>query len=146
MPVYILNKLMVTSTHQPTDQPTGRIQGNLPFRMLENRKKAEICKKCIICKVGRPTSFNFIREYIFSNVICRLVQLYLYCILLANQFERLPDISVYEVQPIISYKTISSSSYFIVLLILPRFTISYDGYIPVPLILVGISVTDEALL
>ena len=41
--LYILKKLMVTSTDQPTDQPTGRIQSNLPFRILENRKKAEIC-------------------------------------------------------------------------------------------------------
>ena len=38
---------MVTPTDRPTDQPTDRVTGqrlsNLPFRNLDNRKKAEIC-------------------------------------------------------------------------------------------------------
>ena len=44
--LYILKKLMVTSTNRPTDRPTNR-QGEYRaiclFRKLENRKKAEIC-------------------------------------------------------------------------------------------------------
>ena len=40
--LYILKKLMVTSTNQPTDQP-GEYRAICLFRKLENKKKAEIC-------------------------------------------------------------------------------------------------------
>ena len=40
--LYILKKLMVTSTNRPTDQQ-GEYNAICLFRKLENRKKAEIC-------------------------------------------------------------------------------------------------------
>ena len=56
--LYILKKLMVTSTDRPTHQPTNR-QGEYRaiclFRKLGNRKKAEICKnRChnLLCQVN----------------------------------------------------------------------------------------------
>ena len=40
MPVYI------EKNNGDVNRPTGRIQGNLAFRKLENREKAEICNSC----------------------------------------------------------------------------------------------------
>ena len=55
MPLYI-EKLMVTSTDRPTDQPTNR-QGEYRaiFRKLENRKKADICN--LHCSIGLVTMY-----------------------------------------------------------------------------------------
>ena len=50
--LYILKKLMVTSTDQPTNQQ-GEYRAICLFQKLENRKKAEICNK-----VGHPLFSN----------------------------------------------------------------------------------------
>ena len=63
--LYILKKLMVTSTNRPTDRPTNR-QGEYRaiclFRKLENRKKAEICNNCISCHFTYHTYFVFFKS------------------------------------------------------------------------------------
>ena len=46
MPVYI--EKINGDANQPTDRPRGRIWSNLPFRNLDNRKKAEICNSNLI--------------------------------------------------------------------------------------------------
>ena len=37
------NRLLEEKINDDADRPTKRIQSNLPFQKLENRKKAEIC-------------------------------------------------------------------------------------------------------
>ena len=64
---YILKKLMVTSTNRPTDRPTGRIQSNLPFRMLENRKKAEICNYRLVLTYIWAVFLPFFFSHLFPN-------------------------------------------------------------------------------
>ena len=57
MPVYI--------EKPTTEQPTGQIYGNLPFRKLENRKKAEISKLAS----GLSALKNLIGQYLLLETV-----------------------------------------------------------------------------
>ena len=71
---------MVTSTNQPTDQP-GEYRAICLFRKLENRKKAEICKKLSIIDLKKMAKI-WIQIFVLSTG----VHLYVVCILPTSHY------------------------------------------------------------
>ena len=97
MPVYI-EKLMVTLTDQPTNQPTGRIQGNLPFRKLQNRKKADICNYTVVQSIRVKTEYYRVLQGItgYHRVLRSITEYYRVLQGITEHYRGLQSITRYQ--------------------------------------------------